>query len=74
MYAGLDVISGSWLPYNYLRDSGLVYHTIDYFSELAGCLENMQIKDPASDSDGNRKILDNPLGGKNPAEVVGRDC
>lgn len=62
MYAGSDVITGSWLPYNFLRDSGLVYHTIDYFSELPGCLENMLIEAPASDSDNNRKILDNLLG------------
>jgi hypothetical protein len=34
LYAGSRVIVGSWLPYSFLRDNGVIYETVDSVDEI----------------------------------------
>lgn len=62
LYAGNNVIVGSWLPYNFLVDNGIKYETIDSIRELKNKLQKIidkiKPKEKSSFHEENKKILD----------------
>lgn len=61
MYCGDIVITGSWLPYQTLKENGVYYHTIDKFSELSEKIDQVfrNLEDEKRNSIRNKDIIYN---------------
>lgn len=59
LYTGNVVITGKWLPYQFIVDKGIYMHSLSKLDELSGTLESVlvNIDSESENSKGNKRII-----------------